>query len=259
MIHIGYGDSATGCLNEAMERFDLPGEKAIPSRDDFTQGPIMNSHTKAGLKERVKYWQTISSKLNHDSYTESFYWSSIDLLNRIDSSEVTLWIGESCHDKLATGWLLSYLSDNDIKWSAIHLQDVQEKDSAQSKPAVNLAMYTPDKLQLLWDYRKTLSDDQILKYKALWSKASAENGSYRILKEDGIETIPSDYYDDYILSFLNSEFQEVRSVLGDILRDGRYSISDTTIEWNIKKLIEAQEIDFEGELTSMFTYKIRKV
>jgi|TARA_R110000737_G_scaffold286931_1_gene293407 hypothetical protein len=50
--HIGYGDSATGCLKEAIKSYGLPGDKAIPSRDDFTQGPIAECDAEMNTSQR---------------------------------------------------------------------------------------------------------------------------------------------------------------------------------------------------------------
>lgn len=259
MIHIGYGDSATGCLNEAIKNFGLEGVKAVPARDDFTQGPISKSHTKEGIEERVNYWKRINSKLNHRHETESFYWGSLELLEQIDDDEITLWIGESSHDILATAWLLTFFSSRKINWSAIHLNEGILKDIHNGKPAVNLAMHTPDQLQHLWKGKKELSQDVIEKYKGVWHQASSENGPYRILDDSLIKTVHQDYYDEYILSFVKSDYKEVKHIIGSILKDGRHSISDTTIEWNIRKLIERNKIEFDGDLTSSIAYKIRKI
>ena len=231
---------------------------AIPSRDDFTQGPLKGWLEGNGVEERIAYWKKINEKLSIKEEVRSFYMDSMKTLDEIEAKQVTIWPGLSCHDILMTGWLLDYLKDRIIDWYIVDLSMVGEDFLVKGKPVVNLAMYTPEKLFDLYKYRRQLSIEDKKHFSEIWNKASEENSSYRIKLGNEILSVGENYYDTYILSFITDEYQVTKFIIGQILRDGLHSISDTTVEWNIRKLIDIGLLEFEGELSTMDLYAVRK-
>ncbi len=257
-IHIGYGDSATGCILEAIKKHGLAGDGAVPSRDDFTQGPISECLAPNGLNQRIAYWESVGRALDSRFEARVFYNGSIKILDDLEADEVTIWIGDSCHDILATGWLISYLEDKNFKWFIVNLTTIAKNDLLQGLPAVNLAMYAPDEITKLYKYRKLLDSDSINYFISIWNKAASENSHYRIKKENKIISVDEDYFDEYILSHIQSQFEPAKKVIGRILGDGEYRISDTTVEWNIKKMIDRNLVKYEGDLSTMISYNIKR-
>lgn len=255
-LHIGYGDSATACILEAIENHGLPGDGAIPSRDDFTQGPISECLTQNGIHQRVEYWKSVDKVLSFGMDVQEFYLKSIQLLDDIDTDQLTIWVGDSCHDILVTAWLLSFLEKKEIQWFIVNLAYIEIEDMPHGLPVVNLAMYTPHQLSKLWKYRKPLSDEDKTHYISTFQKVSTENSHYRIKDHSQVVSVGENYYDDYILSHIHDEFEPISKVIGRILRDGRQSISDTTIEWNIKKMINRKDIFYTAKLESKNGYSI---
>ena len=258
-IHIGYGDSATSCLLEAIKSYGLPGDSAVPSRDDFTQGPISECLMPNGLQQRIEYWQAINDVLGFQFEPDEFYQRSIAILDGLETDEVTLWVGDSCHDILATGWLISFLKEKNFHWFMVNLAKVDKNDMPDQEPVVNLAMYRPDQLNGLYDYRKPITKSDKAYYTSAWDKAAEENSSYRIKKGMEIQSVHEDYYDSYLLSHLTDQYQPTAQVIGKILKDGKYQISDTTVEWNIRKLINRGLISFQGDFRDARSYSIRTV
>ena len=256
-IHIGYGDSATGCLLEAIKSFGLPGNTAIPSRDDFTQGPISESIN--DLSQRIRYWESVDEVLNFRNDVKAFYLASIKVIDELEADDITIWVGNSCHDILATGWLLSYLRSKKIKWNIINLAFLNEEDLPDGLPPVNLAMYAPQDIVKLYKYRKALTDKEEKYFISIWEKAALENSQYRIQDENGITSVDGDHFDEYILSHIQDKFEVTSKVIERILQDGQHRISDTTVEWNIRKMIQRNQIGFQGDLNSMRSYKIKKI
>ena len=255
-LHIGYGDSATACLLEAIENHGLAGDGAIPSRDDFTQGPISECFTSDGIHQRIAYWKSVDKVLNFRMEIQEFYLKSIQLLKEIDTDQLTIWVGDSCHDILAMGWLLSFFEKKEIQWFIVNLTDIEKEDMPDGLPVVNLAMYTPDQLPKLWKYRKALSDKDKQYFIAILRKASQENGHYRIQANNLIKSVGEDYFDSYILSHIGYQFEPVTAIIGRILQEGSHRISDTTIEWNIRKMIDRNDIIYKGNPESINDYSI---
>jgi hypothetical protein len=258
-IHIGYGDSATGCILEAIKKHCLPGFGAVPSRDDFTQGPISECIDQKGIEQRISYWQSVEKVLGFDKDIREFYQKSIQLLNEVKADQITIWVGDSCHDILVTGWLLSFLEKKKIQWFIVDLADVEIEDTPAGSPVVNLAMYTPHLLSTLWKYRRSLTVKDKTHYISTFQKASTENSYYRIKEKSRIVSVSEDYYDEYILSYISDEFEPISKVIGKILQDGKHSISDTTVEWNIRKMIGSKDVTYIGNLEPRNGYSIRRI
>lgn len=257
-IHIGYGDSATGCLKEAIEKQGLSGDDAIPSRDDFTQGPISDCIGKNGVEQRIAYWEKVEEKLKFGMDVRIFYTQSIQLLEEIQADQITLWVGNSCHDILATGWILSFLGQRNFIIYYVDLAKVESQDLPKGLPAVNLAMYTPEEVSNLWKYRTIMTEKSRQYYLETFNKACIENSHYRIQDNDHIVSVGEDYFDSYILSHTGNDFEPCSKVIGRILKEGAHRISDTTIEWNIRKMIDQGVLEFKGSLNDMGSYTIRK-
>lgn len=257
-VHIGYGDSATGCLQEAIDQFGLPGDSAIPSRDDFTQGPISEVLKPRGLVQRIEYWRAVDQALGFRFEPEEFYRNSIQILDDVNTEEITLWVGDSCHDILATGWLISYLKEKPFEWYVVDLSEAAKSHPPHKLPAVNLAMYRPGDVTELYRFRRPMAQADFQFYLSTWTKAASENSPYRIKEGDQIVSVDKDYYDEFILSFIPEHFESTRSIIGAILQDGSRGISDTTVEWNIRKLIDNSTLEYEGHLEDMESYNIRK-
>jgi len=255
MIHIAYGDSAAGCLREAIDKHGLPGDGVVPSRDDLTQGPLRGDETQA-YGYRISYWAMIGGELDFDMDVHSFYQESIQLLDSIDDDEVTIWQGDSVHDILATAWLLTHFQDRDLQWSIVDLAQVPLEEG--DTPAINVAMYDPSNITQLYAYRQSLGDQAIQMYFDLWSQMVQENGPYRIIKDRVIRSVDEDFHDQSILSGVSSSYEEAAKVIGMIMRDSEHNLSDTTVEWRIRQLIKANEIESRGELKSMRDYEIRR-
>lgn len=256
-MHIGYGDSATDCILEAIKEYQLPGDGAIPSRDDFTQGPISDWLQTNGIHQRIAYWESMDKVIGLGMDVKAFSLASLKILDTLESEEITLWIGDSCHDILATGWLLSYFLERDFDWYRIDLAQVDADDLQDGATVVNLAMYHPQKLKKLYAKREPLSTLEKDTLISRWQKACTENAPYRIQKDNQIISVEEDYYDNYILSFLSTELETCSSVVSRILNDGTQRISDSTIQWNIKKMIDQGRIVFEGDWSNMNTYSIK--
>lgn len=257
-IHIGFGDSATDCILEAIENSGLSGDGAIPSRDDFTQGPISKCISSDGIYQRIEYWESVNEVLGYINDVSGFYSRSIQLIDILEAEEITIWIGDSCHDILATAWLLSYLKAKNFKWFIVNLTEFDNDNLINGLPAVNLAMYTPNQLRNLYTYRRPMDDSDTYYFATIWQKACSENSHYRIQKDDKIISVDQDYFDQYILSHIQDEYELTSIVIGRILRDGQHRLSDTTVEWNLRKMINKGWLEYQGVLTSMTSYSIRK-
>ena len=149
-------------------------------------------------------------------------------------------VGDSCHDYLMTAWLISNLNGNN--WY-ISLLDKPTKDNL---PPVNLAMFTLEEFPSLVDDLKEINDSELSYFTSLWDKVIYENGSYRIKSESTILNVSETYHDSFILEFINDQYQSSRKIIRDIIKSSGHSLSDLTISYRMKRLIELKVIDCDG-------------
>ena len=254
LIHIGYGDSAAGCLRESI-KLGMPGNMVVVSRDDFTQGPISDSINDGGLSQRSQYWTSLkilSSQLD-DVYEH--YNSSIKALDEVtENSKVVLWVGDSAHDQIATSWIITYLRNKNINWQYIDLKEVV---TPYTSVVVNLALLTPEQVTVEFNKVNSISKELQEWYKGLWSRLSEENTQYRIQKGDAIVSVDENYHDQFIISLITKKDQLLGKLMGAIMRNSKHNLTDTTIESRLVALQYQKKIKIKLNWVNAFMSKVK--
>lgn len=258
MIHIAYGDSAAECLQESLADHNLEGSRVLVSRDDFTQGPISECDDQMATRQRPNYWQRVHSDVHIDLDVHTLYTDTLTSLSNLESDQVIVWQGHSCHDILATSWLLTYYRSRNIKWWIVDLGQLSPADINANRPPINLAMFRPDQLPALSKYKQTIPAEGIDAYLQLWEQMRNQNGAYRILDGDEIRSVNEDYHDAYIMSRVPEKWTNASDFIGDTLRHGSGSISDLTIQWRLRYLMESDHLLAQGDRSDIHNLEIRR-
>ena len=245
-------------MKEAIKSHDLLGDNAIPSRDDFTQGPISECDADMDTSQRQDYWKKIDEEINFGMDVDLFYQESMVLLDQVEDCEVVLWQGDSCHDILASAWLMTYLQNRNLKWSIVDLSQLSPEALNENLPAVNLAMFSPEQVADLHKYKQIVGKEAQQMYRDLWTAMRKENGAYRIKNGHEILSVDEDFHDEYIFSQIPNEWTKASKIIGKTLSNSSHSITDTTVEWRIRNLIQSDKVEYQGELTGMDKYSLKK-
>ena len=64
--------------------------------------------------------------------------------------------------------------------------------------------------------------------------------------ESTILNVSETYHDSFILKFINDQYQSSRIIIRDIIKSSGHILSDLTISYRMKRLIELQVIDCDG-------------
>ncbi len=170
---------------------------------------------------------------------------------------MTIWVGDSCHDILASAWLLTYLKHRNLKWTIVDLARLSPDDINDGFPPVNIAMFSPEQITDLYAYKQTIGVEAQQIYQDLWVIMRQENGAYRVKTGNEISSVNDDYHDEFILSNLSKDWTIAAKVIGKIMGESEHKLSDTTVEWRIRQLIKTGAIEYQGELTGMKEYSVR--
>jgi len=85
-----------------------------------------------------------------------------------------------------------------------------------------------------------------------------ENASYRIKKDNKIRSSAVSIHDEYILSQIPTEWTKAPKVICQAICNSSHTITDTTAEWRIRHLIRSGKVEYQGELTGMDQYSLKK-
>ena len=118
-----------------------------------------------------------------------------------------------------------------------------------------LACCSIDNIAVLYDKIKHISDDQKKEYALLWEKWSQSDAPIRIInKENAIQEVEEDYFDESILSNCTNEFRNVARVIGETLYDSNFLIGDSFLHIRVIDLIARKKLS--AQENEKFTQEI---
>ncbi|MFT4536158.1 MAG: hypothetical protein ACI9P5_003534 [Saprospiraceae bacterium] len=200
----------------------------------------------------------IDEEIHFGLDVDLFYQESMILLDQVLDCEVVIWQGDSCHDILASAWLMTYMENRNLKWSIIDLSRLSPEELNDDLPAVNLALFPPHKVHQLYEYKQTIGKEAQQMYRDLWVSMRQENSAYRIKNSNEILSVSEDFHDEYILSQIPNLWTKASEVINQTISNSSHSITDTTVEWRIRNLIQSDKVNYLGELTGMDKYSLKK-
>ena len=118
-----------------------------------------------------------------------------------------------------------------------------------------LACCSIDNIAVLYDKIKHISDDQKKEYALLWEKWSQSDAPIRIInKENAIQEVEEDYFDESILSNCTNEFRNVARVIGETLYGSNFLIGDSFLHIRVIDLITRKKLS--AQENEKFTQEI---
>lgn len=79
----------------------------------------------------------------------------------------------------------------------------------------------------------------------------------RIMDEDGrLVDVPNAYFDIYLLSNINNEFNRAGRIIGHTLVDINFIVGDLYLNWRLKELSSVGKVMFRGELKEIRDYEV---
>lgn len=248
---MGFGDSASACLEEGIKQHLIQPAEIYTTRDDFTQGPIHKADRFD--KSRIAYWNALYNSLEIKEDITSSYYESIESIKRLKQRTIALFVGDSSHDYLMTGYLISTLPDNN--WYFTFLEDFKKSNPAP----VNLAMFSPEELPSVFSSLKPMQPEIRSYFTGLWKNAVMISSTYRI--KSGKEIIHGDenYFDPFILEHIPNHFESLKSIINLIITSFEHTLSDLTILNRIRHFIDAGLVECNGNLVLQSECVLRKI
>lgn len=266
MIHIVFQESDITALSKSFELDESLHGDVIQIKDDFAAGPLLNIYSEDGIKSRKQWWREVleggdyDGKVDSGDVTDQKTISTIIEKLKGDQDEVAwIWLAHNKHDLSGYYWLISQLKDFQGRISILHLHNlpfINEKGHIFYPN--NLFEIPPKEFVKAKKLARiiTLSEFEIDPDE--WAKLCIGNKNVRTL-EGGKKLLQhdEDFYDVELLKFITPDWQKATKVINHFLHKAKETTGDAYLLWRMKKLIENDTIDSQGEVKNMKDFEVK--
>jgi len=259
--HIALGDSAAGCLKVFLRNIGKkPEEKVLGFRDDLSIGPVSELNTEKGLNRRCQWLLAMYNDIGCADYIGDFENDFSDLYKSVEcldkDQDVVIWHGQNTGDQMALRFLVSVLQVNRI------LEVDVSKGSNESKELNmrfirSLGECCPEEIENLMPVSKLIETDQLEQLKREWLTFKHSNSVLRIIEAEELLEVDESYYDSDIVSNCSYSFDKAACVIGRTMGLSNQVVSDTYLDYRIRKLIRNNVIDVMGRQETMRTFSVK--
>ena len=252
-FYVAYGDAAALNIKNAFYE-GLPKGKIVCFRDDFTQGPIDIEFTTLSLRQRLAFWHKLSAVLYNVSDIDQVLEYSIEELESIPGkSAAFIWTGYSAYDQLATMWVANVLTSRNIQL----FECKYGLETDVNDIIFNAAMLSPVELASTYENFELVHPMKVQQLAGEWKVLATENKDYRIMEDSNIVSADITYYENIVLPYVTVEYVIAKDIIEDILTNDPHPISDITVEFVLRSLIEKGQLEMQGSLESMYDYEVK--
>jgi Domain of unknown function (DUF1835)/Protein of unknown function len=267
MLHIVFQRNDVDVLKQAIELdTSLQGE-VIQIEDDFAVGPVKDIYSELGWEARKQWWRNVLEGGDYDGIVDngsvandnkSLAWLVQSLSNN-PSEIIWIWVAQNKHDVSGYYWLMSQLKEfqgrvfilflNNLPFISekgnifypVNLFDIPAREFLKAKKLarpITLAEFEVD-------------PDE-------WIKLCNEDKGVRIL-EGGKKLVSQDYrfYDEEIKKFIKGDWIKASKLVHQFLAKANHITGDAYVLWRLKLIIEAGEVDVQGELKNMKDFEVK--
>ena len=247
LLHIVLGDSAGGSLHQACVKLGMPGE-VFPVPDDLSNGPLDDGHA------RAEYFRKQVPGYGPADVPEDAFASWHELRGEIEAraiDRIVIWYSNTISDliflRMACWYLRGFAKETECVntsvsgWSGVGLLD-------------------PKELRACFEHRTHLNSSERERFATEFESVRDRRDLLRGATHGQIVSLPIDHYDAYILSFASGEWKRAVRVVGMCLGDAdRHNlIGDMFFSWRLQQLIDAGQLEADGDRSEMRAYRVRK-
>ena len=274
VVHILFGDSASGSLKNALKEMGLQDEEKVISFSDlFSIGPVWQLQDKVGLNQRYDWIK--NHLIFDDDYMDEYQHNFNDTTSMIQAipqnTKIIIWGGENSHEQTALRYVMYLLKGKNYD---IVLMDTtkQYKNHFDVPDTDCYPLHTgeiiPEKLRLIYEKgRKVspISQEQCEKLVKEWQELSSTQEVLRVWENQEIMSVEETYYDDYIINKAkklhkereNNDFMKSARLIGEVIGYLNQYIGDEYFEYRVRHLIMNGVFEIEGVPKAMRFYSVR--
>lgn len=275
VIHILFGAAPAGTLKFALKK--NKDEKVISFWDIFSIGPIWRLHEKQGEEARFDWMKRVMSDEfgDFEDYKQGFQKKVDQILSIPEGEPITIWVADNAHEQTGLRYVLHLLKDktNEIKvinTTKVHQEQFYRPDIEYT--LLHTGEITPEKFRDIYEQSKSNSIFPQCERKRLedeWLALIDTKETLRIWRKEKITSVGEDYYDQYMIDIAKKlqlererdqepeEFMKSARLIGEVLGHLDQYVGDSFLEYRLRKQIEKEVFEVEGNLKAMRYYGVR--
>lgn len=266
MIHTVFqeADIATLQRSFALDK-SLQGE-VIQITDDYAVGPLQEIYSGEGILARKQWWKEVLAGGDDDGLpdhgTADDQKTVAGLMEKLKANpeeQLWIWAAQNKHDVSGYYWLISQLADFQGRILILYLNNLPFiSENGTIFYPVNLFQIPPREFLKAKKLARVVTTGEFDMDTEEWKRLCSENKEVRIL-EGGKKLVQydADFYDNELLGFLQANWQKASRFLNRFMNKAKHTTGDAYLLWRLKKMIQSQQIDYQGELKNMRDFDVK--
>jgi hypothetical protein len=259
-IHIVFGRIGRRTLIDS-DIIDLNKSQIISLNDILNIGPACDMHTSEDIKKREDWLHGIFGDTSYPPVKQDLKSIETIVENADNIDEIFIWTGYYASEIISTARLIYHLSKLDKPIFIANYPNTPVKsiygDIIYPKALVQTAIF---QVKDIFEQFELIDKSELTEWINLWEKVKLKNGQLWIRDNKGQITVEkTDYFDSFLLSNCDENFQKATRVIGETLADIDFNVSDSYLNWRLKQLALNRKIETQGRLIEIRDYEVKKI
>ena len=262
-IHIALGDAARGslwwCLNKSENRKHKYYGQVRNFREDLSTGNI--EKLEDNLFERIKWFEILygeTENLESIKKIERNILKSYQLeLNILNHEKIVIWHGQNVSEQIALMYLVNRFKENEIHEVPVS-KIIEKKVGEKIYNVKSTGECGPQEVEKALDNIHYVDKDRKNDLIKNWQEVKKQKGTLRTIQDEKILAFEEDYFDKEILKCVDDEFKFAAKIIGDVVRNLNENISDTFINYRLRKLIKNGQLEYKGVMKSIRDFEVKR-
>ena len=266
MIHLVFQHADVETLQESFALDPSLQGDIIEIKDDYAVGPLGEIYTEQGIEERRAWWREVLAGSGHDGQADHGTVNDpqtvdelIATLGQHPGETVWIWVAQNKHDVSGYYWLISQLSPFQGRILILYLHNLPfiSLKGTLFYP-VNLFQIPPREFLKAKKLARPVTAGEFENDTEEWKRLCGENSGVRTL-EGGKKLVQHelDFYDKQLVSFIHADWQKASRLMQQFMNKAPHTTGDAFLRWRLKKMIEAQQIEYQGTLNTLKDFEVR--
>ncbi len=247
--HVVVGDVAAGSLCAA---FQLDQQNATLGevrnfRDDLSIGRI--DRLMEGTDERFAWFSRITAGTEFGEEIKDWLSPSLEeaygkILTFDPRDRIVIWHSGIVSEQVTLRYLVSRLAGHEL-WEVEVLTDAT-------------GACTPQELLEALKAIRPISKERQEQFRKSWEVLLLSQSVVRIWDNKRIRSVEETYYDQQLIDASSSVYQSAARVVGMVMGTTNQIVSDTFLNYRLRRLIRKGRLEAKGELTTLQSFEVRK-
>ncbi len=253
IYHIVTGDMAAAPLKEAIAMDESMAGEVLVIKDVLNVGPLLKEDGQKFSELRNAFWQQVVNNEKAPAQVDDLerLLQTGNELSKNENDKVWIWVAPWPADICTYHWVLQYLGKYIGRLYIVNIAGLPFLDeNGKVFFPKSLAEIQPKELVKARRLARRVTAAELEVDGDEWKKLVAANAGIRTL-EGGKRLLSKneDHYDNQLISFASQQYQKASRITGQALAKFNIPTGDTYLGWRLRKMVEAERLQLQGDIT----------